>query len=156
MSLYKSAQVQEAKDKIEDLGGEDQVILFEAEPHHEHHDMIEIDEEPHTMKFEIGLLPGCDSGPLEVSEDELEGHEDTKPAHKDLEVRDAWDYNSADDVNFMSWVQERLAAIPRHNGESLGLERAMAYLKRFNRELSNAVANDLEGKIDIAQLEAVR
>jgi hypothetical protein len=169
MPLFKSAQLQDAKDTIEGFGDEDQVILFDAPQNHEDEDVVELEVAPEQdihngnthahegIKFDLGSLPGCNVEILEVStDDEPESDSKTRETKKDIEIRDAWDVNDLRSEQIVPWIQERFSALPRHNGESLGIERTMSYLKKLDRKLSDLIANDLEGKADIAMVEAAR
>jgi hypothetical protein len=156
MSLFKSAQILDAKDEITDLANEDQVILFDA-PAENDNDMVEMHGEPSGhVGFHLGKLPGSDVEDLEVSTDEPLVVEDKKEAPKALEVKDPWDWQSDGLERFMEWVSNRCNSIPRHRGETAGIERAIAYLKKLNNELSKAVSSDYDGKIDIEKLEMAR
>jgi hypothetical protein len=171
MPLFKSAQLQDAKDTIEGFGDEDQVILFDVPQNHEDEDVVELEATPEQdmhngdahahahegVKFDLGSLPGCNVEILEVStDDEPESVSKTPEKKKDIEVRDAWDVNDLRSEQIVPWIQERFSSLPRHNGESLGIERTMSYLKKLDRKLSDLIANDLEGKADIAMVEAAR
>jgi hypothetical protein len=158
MSLFKSAQVLDAKDTPVDRDEEDQVILFDAPHEHADHDTVEMHAEPAPLSFDLGKLPGCNVEILEVSTDDpIEVSDEKEPeSKKDLEVRDAWDVNDLRSEHIIPWMQSRFEALPRHNGESLGIERTLAYLKKFDRKLSDLIANDLEGKADIAVIESAR
>jgi hypothetical protein len=157
MPLYKSAQATISIDELEDLAGKDDVVLYEEKPSPE--DVIEMHKpnEAQEIVFKLAPLPGSDVQELEVSTDdpiEVEDKSDTKD-EKPLEVADPWNWHSGGDV--LGWVKERFNSIPKHTGrETAGIERAIAYLKRINSEMSKAAAGDYDGKIDISKFEEAR
>lgn len=174
MPLYKSAQLIDNENYADDIqysddlsyaddvefADDDQVVIYDELPSKE--DVIEmhepeaVSEEVHS--FKLPHLPGCDKEDIEVSEDEpMSAANDNKevPA-KELEVKDPWDWHSHGLDNFIGWVKGMFNNIPRHSGETVGIERVIAYLKRMNNELSKAVSNDYDGKIDVASVEAAR
>lgn len=174
MALYKSSQVLETMDiddEISKLVGDDEVILYDEKPTEE--DVVEM-HQPETVElsFKLPHLPGCeDDVPLEVSTDEpVEVEEKEKEKGKgkkdkndgpplsmeEVEAKDPFDWQSLGVENFIPWLYRRIQTIPRHRGESLGVERAIAYLKRLLSECSKAVSQDLHSKIDIAKLEVGR
>lgn len=169
MALYKSAQTMDIDDEISKLVDDDEVILYDEKPTEE--DIVEM-HQPETVEisFKLPHLPGCeDDVPLEVSTDEpIEVEEkDSKKSKKDkndgpplsmeeMEARDPFDWQSLGVEHFLEWLHRRLQGIPRHRGETLGLERTVAYLKRLLSECSKAVSTDLHGKIDIGKLEGAR
>lgn len=167
MPLYKSSQLMNADDDFESFGDEDEVVLYDEKPSKD--DVIEMHDPDHhsdetiEISFKLPPLPGSDADiPIEVStDDEVEveskgkdkDKNDLKPGN--LEVADPWDYRAAADP--LVWVRDRLASIPRHSGrETAGIERAIAYLKRLNGEMSKAASNDFDGKIDITKFEEAR
>jgi hypothetical protein len=169
MALYKSAQVMDIDDEISKLVGDDEVILYDEKPTEK--DVVEM-HQPETVEisFKLPNLPGCeDELPLEVSTDdpvEVEEKEDKKSKKdkndgppmtmEEVEAKDPFDWQSLGVEHFIEWLHRRLQTIPRHHGEMLGMERAVAYLKRLLSECSKAVSSDLHSKIDIAQLEPAR
>jgi hypothetical protein len=163
MALYKSSQVMEVEDDINNLGNEDEVILYEEKPSAE--DVIELHKPDDSLEitFKLPALPGSDVEPLEVSSDddvEVAEKEDKNDLQKDnIEVVDPWDWQakSKGPAGVLEWVKERFNNIPRHSGrETAGIERAIAYLKRINSEMSKAASNDYDGKIDISKFEEAR
>lgn len=165
MPLYKSSQLMNADDDFQNFGDEDEVVLYEDKPSEE--DVIEM-HEPETETVEISFklppLPGSDAEmPLEVSTDDVE--EDDKKGKKDkndlsegneLEVKDPSDYRSYKPGDLAHWAQYMFNNIPRHNGETMGIERTISYLKRFDGDLSRAIANDYKGEANIGLLEQAR
>ena len=168
MPLYKSAQfaqdINDAKhtavdevdmgNDIENMGDEDEVIIYNAKPEME--DVIELhDEEPKVLSFALPSLPGSEmSMPLELSFDEPGNDEAQEEMHKQEAKKDPW---KSEPDSIMEWIKERFANIPKHDGKStLGIERAIAYLKRLNSEISRCISSDLDGKVDISALESAR
>lgn len=155
MPLYKSAQVLNADD-ITDLGDQDEVILYDELPKEE--DMVELEPSNHEpeVSFKLSNLPGADDKDLEVSTDD-EPAEEQEHKHQELEVKDPWDWQSSHGLNkFFDWVKDRFNSLPKHQGETLGIERCIAYLKRLDNEFSKAVSNDYDDKLNIGTLEAAR
>ena len=153
----------------------EQVLEVHEEPMHE--DVIEVTESEHSdeqpedhskMHFELTEYPGV---PLEVQEhlkdqeehevndlqveeleskDEVELKEERKP-------KDAWDWQASPLSEFLSWVQQRMNHVPKHNGQdSTGLERAIAYLERIDSEIAKAMRSDYDGLIDANSVEEAR
>jgi hypothetical protein len=167
MALYKSAQVIEIENTSDvspkehldehDLGKND-VVLFEEMPSKE--DVVEIYQpEPILeLSFKLPHVPGApDAEPLEVSEDDVK--EDKKDENdlqvKTLEVMDPWDHKSAPD--FMIWAANTLKRVPAHSGRDIyGIDRAVAFLDKFLKCLSEAMRNDVDGKLDASKIEHLR
>lgn len=160
MPLYKSAQ-EITMDNITDLGDKDEVILYEDKPEPE--DVIELHQpEENTEKqmvvFKLPALPGCpDKEHLEVSTDDENDLKPEEMAPKTDAKLDPWDWQTKGAPHILDWVKDRFNNVPKHTGkETTGLERASAYLKRINNEISKAIATDFDGKIDIGKLEEAR
>jgi hypothetical protein len=165
-------------DDIENFGDEDEVVLYDEKPSKD--DVIEMhqpdDSSDHDdlggfeISFKLPLLPGSNIEELEVSSDdplEVEEDEDKNDlkskkdqAAEQIEVLDPWDWQSSIKKNgpdaFLHWVKERFSTIPMHNGETVGVERAISYLKKINAEISKAISNDYDGKISVKYLESAR
>lgn len=105
-------------------------------------------EDPHVFSFKLSPVPGGEY--QEDPEPELEVEEDD-----DIKVEDdpwSWKVDS-----FLSWLSARMQSVPRHSGrDSVGLERAIAYLKVVNKEISKAVRSDINGEIDISAVQRAR
>lgn len=86
----------------------------------------------------------------EIEEAELEVEEP-----KDIEISDdpwGWSVKA-----FLPWLSKKMQGIPSHSGrDTAGLERAIAYLERLDREISKAVRLDLDNEIAIDALEKAR
>lgn len=156
------------EDDLQDFN-DDEVILYDEKPDAE--DVVELhkpDNHEIEITFELPQLPGSDfEGPIEVSSDDPievdekdgkgKGKDKNDLKGKEIEIVDPWNWQQAGPENFLAWVHERFSSIPRHSGvETAGIERAIAYLKRINSEISKAVSGDFDGKIDIAKLERGR
>lgn len=162
MPLVKQAQELFADD-FENFGDEDEVVLYENKPSME--DVVELHqpkEDAMEVVFKLPTLPGSDADmPLEVSTDDPIEVESKGKKEKDdnkavdLEVMDPWKSPAPGDI--LAWVHERLQNLPRHSGrETTGIERTIAAMKRINSEISKAISNDYDGKVDIARLENAR
>jgi len=105
--------------------------------------------EPEVMLFELPLVPGAEDQeelePAEIIVDE-EGDE--------IQVEcDPWAWEIGKAVQ---WAMEKLKGIPTHSGrDTAGIERAIAYLKRFNGEISKIVQSDLDGSLDAKSIETL-
>lgn len=90
----------------------------------------------------VAVIPGSD---VVFEEDEEEfGRERT------------WE-RDGDHGLFLSYLRERLRKIPKHEGKTtVGCERAIAYLKRLDRELSRAIHTDETNLIDEEEAEKIR
>jgi hypothetical protein len=57
----------------------------------------------------------------------------------------------------MNYIRKRLDNIPKHTGQTtVGCERAIAYLKRLDREISRAIQSDDDNVIDEEEAEKIR
>lgn len=62
-----------------------------------------------------------------------------------------------DHGQFVSYVKDKLSKIPRHSGETVpGCERAKAFLKNIDSEISKAMRTDLDGVIDESEIDQLR
>lgn len=139
---------------------------YGTHPDQEHelsgHPSLEV-HDPGQMEIMVEELPGAPSGtkdpePLEVVDTapQVEDHADDANDAKKAK-NEKWDWAAKGPHGFVAWVQERLAAIPKHSGyDSAGLERAMAYLDRLDNEISRAMRMDLDGELDANKVEEVR
>ena len=116
------------------------------------------DDEPVVREFEFSLpqVPGGDSQDdiEEPAELEVEEEEDVH-----VEERDMWDWGRGTGamVGFPSWLGKMMQGVPRHTGhDTVGLERAIAYLNAVDREISKAVRSDLKSELDIGTIEKAR
>lgn len=60
-------------------------------------------------------------------------------------------------ADFVNYVKDKLTKIPRHSGETVpGCERAKAFLKKLDSEISKAMRTDLKGVIDEQEIDQIR
>lgn len=65
--------------------------------------------------------------------------------------------NDKDHTQFVDYVKDKIQKIPRHSGETIpGCERAKAFLKAIDSEISKAMRTDLEGVIDEQEIDKIR
>jgi hypothetical protein len=65
--------------------------------------------------------------------------------------------NDQDHGRFLAYVKDKITKIPKHSGETIpGCERAKAFLKSIDNEISKAMRTDLEGIIDEQEIDALR
>lgn len=86
--------------------------------------------------------------PSEPSEEEEEAEEAQRPK--------TWE-DDEDHAQFIVYLTRKLNEIPRHSGQTtVGCEKAIAYLKRLDREISKAIQGDENGVIDEEEAEKLR
>lgn len=121
--------------------------------------------EPLEVEIVIDELPGAPAGTkdpepmLEVSEEPIHAEEkDDNDAKKAKDGKgEKWDWSKHGPHGFVSWIQSRIADVPKHSGyDSAGLERAVAYMERIDNEISKAMRMDLDGELDGNKVESVR
>lgn len=168
MPLFKSSQLLDNLDAVDELdhfGDEDEVVLYDEKPSKD--DVIEMHspegEEVAALTFQLGPIPGSDAPAiLEVSTDDEEDDKkkdknDLAETETDMEVKDPTDYRSYKPSEYPRWAHYMFDNIPRHSGrETTGIERCISYLKRFDADLSKAIASDYRGEADIAKMEEAR
>ncbi len=160
-----------------DLDGED-VVLTDEDTND-----LRIQEFPTTNSV-VELLSGVDDdisivelpsekGDFTVSEEELHSEPliltlDLVPGGADqdeieLQVEESDDVEITDDPwawtvkGFLQWLSKKMQGVPSHSGrDTVGLERAIAYLEQLNREISRAVRADLNNEIAIDAVEKAR
>jgi hypothetical protein len=98
-------------------------------------------------ELELDMLPGSD-----VQVNSLEESAEPEP-----EPETDWK-NDRDSSKFMEYLMEAYpGGIPRHDGKSIaGLERAINYLNRLNKQISEAIRADREDTLDTAVLDKYR
>jgi len=149
----------------------------EHEHEHEHgsegSDIIVSDSEPQIIDVKIDFLSPIPGAPEEAvkepAEPIIEVHdvsteeEHSKDADDNNDAKgkgkknEKWDWASKGPTGFLTWVQERFQAVPKHSGyDSAGLERACAYLERLDSEISKAMRLDVDGELDSNKIEEVR
>lgn len=118
------------------------------------HDLFEVLEDAMPMDDEAvevieDMVPGADVVIILPDEEEVEQAAEEK---KELD----WE-NDGHHGGFMQYVRKRLDNIPRHTGQTtVGCERAIAYLKRLDREISRAIQSDDDNVIDEEEAEKIR
>lgn len=95
------------------------------------------------------IVPGADVVVVVPDEEEVKHMVDEGRKHD-------WE-NDGDHSQFLGYVRRRLDNIPRHTGQTtVGCERAIAYLKRLDREISRAIQSDDDNVIDEEEAEKIR
>lgn len=91
-------------------------------------------------------IPGEKKGDISVEED------------SDIVLdEDMWNWKEKGLSCFLDWVTTRLQSIPPHNGkDTTGLERAISYFEKINKEISCAMREDFKNQIDTAKAESMR
>jgi hypothetical protein len=131
---------------------------------HKDESVLEV-QEPVDIEIVVGDLPGAPDGtpdpeplieisdsPLQVEENS-EGSNDAKKSSKN----EKWDWSKHGPHGFIIWIQERLAAVPKHSGyDTAGLERAIAYMEKLDSEISKAMRMDLDEELDANKVEEIR
>lgn len=103
------------------------------------------------ISFKLPHLPGAPED-LEVSGNDLEVcEEDEESDNKEKDKSKA-----SDQPKDLNWIKTYLSNIPKHNGETLGCERAKSYLTRGLNILSKMIQEDHDGNIDISKAEEAR
>ena len=97
---------------------------------------FDLTEEP----LEQVLLPGS-----EIVLEQDDGESDEKSWEKDGEH-----------TMFLPYMRQKIQEIPRHRGTTIGCERAIAYLRRLDREISRAIHSDESNVIDEEEAERLR
>jgi len=98
--------------------------------------------------------------PMVVEEDladmMIPGSEKMYEDHKEEQKETDW-ANDGDHSKFMDYVKDKMSKIPRHSGETIsGCERAKAFLKSIDSDISKAMRSDYDGAIDEAQIDESR
>lgn len=113
-------------DEFEAMGPEDEALVVEEEP------------------VVVDMIPGSDTMFTE----------DAPVVEQKAETD--WP-NDGDHSKFIVYIRDKIAKIPKHSGETIvGCERAKAYLKALDNEISKAMRSDLEGVIDEREIDAIR
>ena len=65
--------------------------------------------------------------------------------------------NDGDHSRFIDYAKDKITKIPKHSGETIpGCERAKAFLKNLDSEISKAMRSDLDGIIDEQEVDGLR
>lgn len=156
-----AGQIGAAKDSEEyseeDEGeGEDEHFIGTSEEQHYHESDGDIDQEgqiviegdsAEEVLEELGKkLPGVDFLVKDDNDDDVEE-----------EVETDWE-NDRDPKHFMVYITQQYPhSIPRHDGTStLGCERAILFLNKLNKEISEALRADSDNILEIPKLEEMR
>lgn len=133
--------VDEAEDFI--LDDMAQFTVDEAEADTPETLMVEEEDRPPELgEFEPMAIPGSDA--IFVEEEE------------ELAADKNWADDGAHD-QFVSYLKDKLTKIPRHSGETVpGCERAKAFLKSLDSEISKAMRSDLDGVVDESEIDGLR
>lgn len=111
------------------------------------------DIEPKELFFKLDLVPGA-------SEDEFIEEDKPEEVVEDVpeEPIDPWDWEKQGGPNsFLEWIQKMFQGVPKHSGkDTTGVERALAYFERLDREISTAMKKDFNREIDAAKAEQAR
>lgn len=95
-----------------------------------------------VVEESVDLLPGSD----------VKWEPEPEPEEKHTD----W-ANDGDHAQFVMYVKDKLSKVPRHSGQTIpGCERAAAYLKSLDSDISKAMRSDVDGKIDESEIDAVR
>lgn len=164
MNLAKISQVS-MPDELEgnDVSLDDSNDLFLKEGPEEELPMIVIDDEPEPSG-EI-LLEVSDGEDLDLTLDAVPGGLD----QSEIVDQNALSVDEPEDVvvdsnpwswkvpTFLKWLNGMMKNVPSHSGvDTVGIERAISYLQKIDKEISKAVRMDINGEIDIAAVERAR
>lgn len=134
---------------IQQAEEDNEIVLYKDLPSDE--EVVEMHapdgEHAHEISFKLPFLPGAPDELLEIG-DALETVDEDKKDEKETDKSKA-----ADQPKDLNWVKDFLNKIPKHKGETLGLERADSYLAKGIGSLSKMIQEDHEGKIDISKAE---
>lgn len=156
MAMYKIAQQFNYVDDlmvdlpIEVANDEDEVIVVQDLPAIEEVE-VEMALPDDGDSFKLPFLPGADDI-LEMSPEEIEVESDEDKDNKKADKSD----KEVSPKEFMNCMKDFFAKIPKHKGETTGLERALHYLKRGLTLMSKMLQQDNEGEIDISKAEDAR
>lgn len=117
-----------------DMGGDGEIV-FEIGP---------------ELSLSLEKVPGA----LD-QEDILPEEEIVVEEPEEIEVNDdPWSWSVKE---FLPWLDKMMKQVPTHSGkETVGLERAIAYLQKVDKEISKAVRSDFNNNIDIDMVEKAR
>ena len=139
--LYEQNALWVTEDNVEDLAfdmseDEAQFVIDEDDVDIEESFIVE------ELPVEECLIPGSDLA-----------YDDGPPQEE--KTKD-W-ASDGDHSQFVQYVIDKKSKIPKHSGETLpGCERAKAFLRSLDSEISKAMRTDLKGIIDEQQIDALR
>jgi hypothetical protein len=110
------------------------------------------DVEPKEIFFKLDLIPGA------IEDEFIEEEEPVEIEEEIPEDVDPWDWERQGGTpSFLDWIQRMFEGVPKHSGkDTTGVERALAYFERLDREISNAMKKDYKREIDAAKAEQAR
>lgn len=122
------------EEDLGDLGGE-----FSEEIKELQDELVGDESEEVTGEAPAGsFLPGATEPILDEAE----------PEEEEEEVETNW-VDDRDTSKFIDYLRDSFASIPQHSGNSIsGCERALTYLNKLNREISEAVRKDDKNALD--------
>jgi hypothetical protein len=105
-------------------------------------DLEEIAEDYPDTKIK-DLIPGSD-----ISAEDLSDDSDVETDYK----------NDGDLSKFLEYIHDQYPSnIPGHDGRTtVGCERAISFLERLNSQISKAIKEDVDGVLDLTELEGAR
>lgn len=133
---------------------EEEVILLDEGEELSGELLLELDGEDLIEKefsFLLPKVPGAeDQEDLAPPEPEIQVEDD-----ENIEVEvDPWKWTLA---TFMQWLAGKMQAIPPHSGKDIvGLERAIAFMKRLVGEIRKASIMDFDNVLNVNTLEKAR
>jgi hypothetical protein len=113
------------------------------------------DDEPQYFEFHLPSLPGINDS----EDDDIQGELDVEEVEDEVEIAelDKWDWESRGLSQFLPWLQDIVNKIPTYSAnEPSGMERAYSYLQNLDSIISKALRKDINGDINISQLDAAR
>lgn len=110
------------------------------------------------------IIPGVDPNEAEVlsvsensDEDEPEDEKKDEDEAKDKKLNPKWNWKERGASGFIAWLKERFDSVPKHSGkDTAGIERAISYLNKLDKEISNAMRQDLDEELNFQDIESVR
>lgn len=121
------------EEDLGDLGSEFSEEIKDLQEELEGGEPVSISESEGTF------LPGA-TGPI------MEGPEEDEEEEEEAETN--W-VDDRDTGKFIDYLRDSFANIPQHSGNSIsGCEKALAYLNKLNREISEAVRKDDKNALD--------
>lgn len=109
--------------------------------------------EPKEIFFKLDLIPGATDDDFIEEEPEVEVEENVPE-----ESIDPWDWEKQGGTGcFLDWIKTMFDGVPKHSGkDTTGVERAISYFERLDKEISNAMRKDFKREIDSAKAEQAR
>jgi len=103
--------------------------------------------------FKLDLIPGATEDDFIEEEPEVEVEEKIQE-----EPIDSWDWQRQGGTgSFLDWIKKMFDGVPKHSGkDTTGIERAISYFERLDREISTAMRKDFKREIDASKAEQAR